>query len=130
MQRFIASLLIFSVGLGLTAPLAMAGEDYYQEGYEAGERAALQDIRLLYKITDFLWGFMFGPLPVVYSLIDNVKVPDKVVKAMDGRNPRYREGFKEGYKRTKKESKLLANFSGWIGWIGTWAIAIPHKGGE
>nr|AGF93478.1 hypothetical protein FLSS-27_0027 [uncultured organism] len=99
----------------------------YKRGKKAGRRAANRDTEIQWSIIDFVYGFTLGPIAVGHSLVssyvlDNPDLPNKREDQIYNNNRDYKEGFKDGYFNVKNRNSLLARTTGWIGWIGTWAV--------
>ena len=134
MRRCVAVLVLIAflsvVLQHVTSSLALAANQEppsYKRGKEAGQKAANKDTEVLWSVIDFAYGFTLGPIAVGHSLISNYilkssKLPDERKRQIDHRRNSYQEGYQEGYRQTKGRNKLAIRATGWIGWIGTWAI--------
>lgn len=127
MKRGIAILLVASLFITFSAPFTLAQDTAYQRGYEEGKRAANQDTKIVGSLIESLWGFLLGPVPVLYSLIFDSKVPARRLQRINHRSRDYREGFEDGYKERVERSTLLSRIGGWAGWIAVWAVAFSSS---
>lgn len=100
MKRLVAVLLVTSLSITFFAPLTLAQDTAYQRGYEDGKQAANRDIKLAGSLVEALWGFLLGPIPVVYTFLSKSKVPTQKLQAIENRSPDYREGYESGHIET------------------------------
>lgn len=99
----------------------------YKRGKEAGRRAANKDTEIQWSVLDFAYGFTLGPIAVGHSIVssyvlDDPDLPDQRRRQIYNNNRDYKEGFKDGYFDVKNRNSLIARTTGWIGWLGTWAV--------
>jgi len=133
MKRYVACLVIVAFLSLILQPLAYfptlaANQETisYKRGKEDGRRAANEDTEVLWSVVDFAYGFTLGPIAVAHSLVSSYvleqKLTEELRRQISHRNRDYREGFKDGYFHAKDRNSLVIRGTGWIGWLGTWAV--------
>jgi len=121
-KRIVSSILVLALILfTVSTPILASQSSAYQRGCEAGRRAASEDLETSKSFADFLWGFGFGPLPMIYNLLVEEEIPPERLQSIRGHSSAYRQGFKEGYRATLEESSLASNATGYVTWLVVWA---------
>lgn len=99
----------------------------YRKGKKDGRRAGNKDTEIQWSVIDFVYGFTLGPIAVGHSIISNYvledpELPEDRRNQIYNRHSDYREGYKDGYFEVKGRNSLIARGTGWISWLGTWAV--------
>lgn len=133
MRKIITLIVLIALLSGVLQPLTntfvLASEksSSYKRGKEDGRRAGNKDTEILWSVIDFAYGFTLGPISVVHSLIssyilEDPELPDDRRSQTYNRNKDYKKGYKDGYFQVKGRNKLILRSTGWVSWIGTWAV--------
>lgn len=131
LKRIVSSFLVLALMIFVVSTPILASQcSGYQRGYNAGQKAASEDIESSKNLSDFLWGFGFGPLPMLYNLLVEQKIPNDRLRSIRGCSKTYREGFKEGYRDKMDESALISNAGGYATWLVVWATFFKCEGGR
>ena len=139
MKKFVIIVLLIAL-LGISfQPLTLSIKSFaaneenpsYKRGKEDGQRAANEDTEVLWSVVDFAYGFTLGPIAVVHSLISRYvlgpELPEERRAQIANHQRDYREGFKDGYLHIKERNSLIFRSTGWLGWVGTWAVLDQMK---
>ena len=139
MKKAVATLLFISILGLLFQPFTLSYQAVAEErppsfkrGLKNGKKDANRDTKIGWSLLDFTYGFIVGPVAVGHSLLSDyvlklTELPDRRKRQIDNRSQAYQEGYKRGYFGTKGRNKLAIRATGWIGWIGTWAVLDQMK---
>jgi len=99
-------------GLSQTTPQISAD---YAQGYQDGLAAGQRDAPYL---SSAFWGFLFGPLHMIYVAITEPRVPPEVLVLLEGKSPEYKAGFLKGYKTAKQTARYIGGAIGMAVFLG------------